>query len=216
VNLVSGYLRVSDGDVDRLRGAIANQCYAAQRIEGCEQYNFAVDVLDLDLLWVSEVWSDPDAMALHLVSDHMVEFNIGMRRAKVMRAEVDAFDPDGTVRRLINVGTDLKSKRTENMIIVMGHATFEEGEIDRLQSEMETQIAATRAEEGCELYVFARDVLEPDTLRITERWRDRAALDAHFETPHMIAFNAVIGAAKLIEISVKAYENGGARTLMGE
>lgn len=97
------------------------------------------------------------------------------------------------------------------MIIVMGHAKLAAGEIDRLGAEMEAQIKATRAEDGCLAYSFSRDVLDPDTLIITERWRDNAAIAAHFASPHMAAFNAALAKAKLLEVSVKAYELGTPR-----
>ena len=58
-------------------------------------------------------------------------------------------------------------------------------------------------------------LLDPDTLIITERWRDNAAIAAHFASPHMAAFNAALAKAKLLEVSVKAYENGEERVLMG-
>jgi quinol monooxygenase YgiN len=102
------------------------------------------------------------------------------------------------------------------MIIVMGQTKLAAGEIDRLKDDIAAQIAATEAEEGCYLYCFARDVLDPDTLIISERWRDQAALDAHFQSPHMVTFNTVLGAAKMLDISVKAFENGVARTLIGQ
>jgi quinol monooxygenase YgiN len=102
------------------------------------------------------------------------------------------------------------------MIVVMGHAKMGAGEIDRLSDAMATQIAATRAEDGCLHYGFSRDVLDPDTMIISERWRDNDAIAAHFASPHMAAFNAVLGSAKVLEVSVKAYENGEVRTLIGE
>ncbi len=101
------------------------------------------------------------------------------------------------------------------MIIVMGHAKLGAGEIDRLGAEMKAQITATRAEDGCLHYGFSRDVLDPDTLVISERWRDNDALAAHFASPHMAAFNKVLGSAKVLEVSVKAYENGEERSLTG-
>ena len=101
------------------------------------------------------------------------------------------------------------------MIIVMGHAKLGPGEIDRLGDAMATQIAATLAEDGCLHYGYSRDVLEPDTMIISERWRDNDAITAHFASPHMAAFNAVLASAKVFEVSVKAYENGEVRTLMG-
>jgi quinol monooxygenase YgiN len=102
------------------------------------------------------------------------------------------------------------------MVIVMGTAKFAPGELDRIASDMTAQIAATRAEDGCESYVFARDVLDPDTLQISERWRDSAAIDAHFKSAHMAAFSAVMNGAQVLSISVKSYDGDTVRTLIGE
>ena len=100
------------------------------------------------------------------------------------------------------------------MVIVMGHARFAPGELDRLMPEVKVQLKATRAEDGCELYVFARDVLDPDLLYISERWRDHPAIAAHFASPHMAAFNNALATAKVEELSVKAYDADGERVLM--
>ena len=81
---------------------------------------------------------------------------------------------------------------------------------------MRAQLTATRAEDGCEHYGYSRDVLDPDLLVISERWRDQAAIDAHFRSPHMAAFNKALGSAKVLDISVKAYENDEVRTLIGK
>jgi quinol monooxygenase YgiN len=101
------------------------------------------------------------------------------------------------------------------MIIVMGHARMAPGEIDRLTDAMAKQVAATNAEDGCEHYSFARDVTDPDRLIVSERWRDQAAIDGHFKSPHMAEFNAALGSAKVLELSIKAYDNGNVRVLMG-
>ena len=102
------------------------------------------------------------------------------------------------------------------MILVMGHVTFAAGEIDRLTDAMQTQVAATNAEDGCLHYSFARDVSAPDTIRISERWRDQDALTAHSRSAHMATFNGVMGSAKVLDISVKAYADGQVTTLIGE
>lgn len=100
------------------------------------------------------------------------------------------------------------------MIIVMGHVKMGAGEIDRLGAEMKAQIEATRAEPGCLAYGFSRDVLDPDTLIISERWRDNDALSGHMKTPHMQVFNGVLAGTKILSVSIKAFENGEERTLM--
>jgi quinol monooxygenase YgiN len=77
-------------------------------------------------------------------------------------------------------------------------------------------MAATHAEDGCELYVFSRDVTNPDCLLISERWRDGDALAAHSKSPHMAVFNRAIGTAKIESVSVKAYDVSGVRNLIGD
>lgn len=91
------------------------------------------------------------------------------------------------------------------MIILQGHARFASGTLDDYRAAMATMIAETRAEDGCELYAFAVDVLDPDLLHITERWRDADALKAHGESAHMAAFQQTIAAAAPQELSVLAF-----------
>jgi quinol monooxygenase YgiN len=102
------------------------------------------------------------------------------------------------------------------MIIVMGTVRMDPADIDRLSDAMATQMAATMAEDGCELYAFSRNVTDPGLLHISEHWRDNDALTAHFKAPHMATFNAAIATANVTAMSIKAYEAGNVRTLMGE
>ncbi|HYJ30204.1 MAG TPA: putative quinol monooxygenase [Allosphingosinicella sp.] len=102
------------------------------------------------------------------------------------------------------------------MIIVTGTARFGEGEIERLRADFAANIAATRAEDGCEHYAYAVDVSEPNLLHITERWRDEAAIDAHMGSPHMARFMAVLGEAKIEALSIKMYRSEFLKTLLGE
>jgi quinol monooxygenase YgiN len=102
------------------------------------------------------------------------------------------------------------------MIVVMGTIELTAGDIDRLTGDIAKQMAATQAEDGCEQYIFSRDVTNPDTLLISEHWRDNDALTAHFKMPHMAEFNKVLGSATIKKISVKAYEVANVRVLMGE
>ena len=103
------------------------------------------------------------------------------------------------------------------MIIVMGHAKFSAGEIERLHKAIQTQLSTTNAEDGCELYSFAQDCTDSNRLVVSERWRDQAAIDAHFQTPHMMAFNELLGKAQVLELSIKSYDlgTGEIKQLMG-
>jgi quinol monooxygenase YgiN len=215
VLLVMGYMRVRSNDIARLQGPIARQTAAVREFHGCEHYAFGIDLLEPDLLRITERWRTRTAQSAHLIGDHMVEFNIGMRAANVVATEVESYE-NGMVRRLLQIpATSFRPEREEKaMVIVMGRVKLGAGEIDRLRGDMETQIRATRAEDGCLLYAFSRDVIDPDVLHISERWRDPAALDAHFATPTMAAFNAVLGTAKIESLLVTAYDSAGERVLM--
>src|SRR5687768_8414518 len=102
------------------------------------------------------------------------------------------------------------------MIIVNGTVRFGAGEIDRLRGAMQSNVEATRAEEGCEHYAYAVDIADPNLLHVAERWRDDEAIEAHMTSPHMGAFMAEIGASKVEAISIKAYEARFLRNVLGE
>jgi quinol monooxygenase YgiN len=107
-------------------------------------------------------------------------------------------------------------KPEENiMIIVTGKGRMGPGELDRLQGEMAAMMAATHQEDGCIQYDFSRSMADPDVMLISERWRDQAALDAHFKTPHMATFNAAMGDAQVLELKVVSYEAADERVLIG-
>ena len=100
------------------------------------------------------------------------------------------------------------------MIICMGHIRFGDGAIDQLKAAMERQLLLTRAEDGCEHYSYSIDVLDPDLLLINERWRDDDSMMVHVETARASEFAELVEPL-IKEISIKAYENGKVRTLIG-
>jgi quinol monooxygenase YgiN len=101
------------------------------------------------------------------------------------------------------------------MIVVLGFMKAAPGEADRLHDAMTAMMTESEKEEGCIRYVFSCMAGDPDSLVLTEIWRDQEALDAHFHTPHMAAFNAAVAGAKLSDVSVKQYEIASVKTLMG-
>jgi quinol monooxygenase YgiN len=78
------------------------------------------------------------------------------------------------------------------MLIVLAKAKVGEGAMAAARAAIADMVAASNAEEGCIAYAFTQDVLDPSVLHIVEKWRDEAALAAHFATPHMAAFGAAI------------------------
>lgn len=102
------------------------------------------------------------------------------------------------------------------MIIVQGYIKFADGDIERLQDAMKAQLEATNAEDGCILYAFSRDVVDPSVIRISERWRDSEAIAAHGATPHMKTFNKAVAGATVLDISIKSWDGANEKTLIGK
>lgn len=49
-------------------------------------------------------------------------------------------------------------------------------------------VEETRQEDGCISYDLHQDVMDKSKLVFVERWRDMAALKAHFTAPHLLAW----------------------------
>lgn len=92
------------------------------------------------------------------------------------------------------------------MILVIGTVRLAEGAFEKLLPAAKTMMEATRKEDGCIQYLYTQDLIEADVFHVTEKWRDRPALAAHFETPHMQVWRAAIGEVGLLERDLRAFE----------
>ncbi|MEQ1618875.1 MAG: putative quinol monooxygenase [Terricaulis sp.] len=100
------------------------------------------------------------------------------------------------------------------MIFVEGYVRLPPGALEQFMPAAEAQIRASRQETGCLDYAYARDLLEPNTLRIAERWQDEAALEAHFQTAHTAAFNQALASLAMEAASVHIYAGAHRRALI--
>jgi quinol monooxygenase YgiN len=100
------------------------------------------------------------------------------------------------------------------MIIVEGYVRMEHaGDFEKVRAAAEAQIAASQAEEGCIDYTYALDVLNPQIMRVLERWQSWDALETHFKAPHMEAWREVLAGVKFLERSLRAHEVAQTRDL---
>jgi quinol monooxygenase YgiN len=82
--------------------------------------------------------------------------------------------------------------------------------VERFRQVSESLIAGSRAEEGCISYSMYESATENNKFFFFEEWKDQAAVDAHFATPHFKDFGKLldeIGAGpavvKILEVSVE-------------
>ncbi|GAA4049080.1 putative quinol monooxygenase [Parerythrobacter jejuensis] len=76
------------------------------------------------------------------------------------------------------------------MLIILGTVRLPPENLYEARAAMQEMIEESRAEEGCVTYSYAEDVIEPGLVRVTEIWRDREALDAHFASDHLAEWRA--------------------------
>lgn len=93
------------------------------------------------------------------------------------------------------------------MILVIGTFRLPASSFEAAGPLMASVIAATRAEDGCLTYAYARDVLDAGLVHVTEKWRDRAALEAHFQTPHMAALLEGLKALAVSDFDFRTFES---------
>ncbi len=98
-------------------------------------------------------------------------------------------------------------------LIVAGTVRVPPENLDGLRPHMTAMMAASRAEDGCLAYGYAEDVTRPDLIHVFEVWRDQAALDAHFKTPHMAEWRAVWPSFGVSDRRLIAYEVASQREL---
>lgn len=99
------------------------------------------------------------------------------------------------------------------MILVTGHFRVSPDKVESLRPHMRAVLEATRNEDGCILYAYGEDVLDPGMIRIVERWRDWPSLEAHGKAPHIAAWSTAVRAAGVLSREVTAHAAGEERSL---
>ena len=68
-------------------------------------------------------------------------------------------------------------------------------------------LRTTAEQDGCTYYVFAEDLTDPNTIHLTEGWRDQAAIDAHLADEHFLtAVAAVLRDVRIIDYQAEYYD----------
>jgi len=74
------------------------------------------------------------------------------------------------------------------MIYLIATLEIKPGSLPDIMAAVTPCIEATRKEAGCISYDLVHSLTDENTLMFVERWKDKAALDAHFQEPHLIAW----------------------------
>lgn len=88
---------------------------------------------------------------------------------------------------------------------VIAHARAKDGRQAEVQEVFEGLVDPTRAEEGCIGYELLSSLDDELAFTFVEEWRDRAALGAHLESPHVRAANARLPELLDGEVDLRTY-----------
>lgn len=78
------------------------------------------------------------------------------------------------------------------MIYLISTAHLKPGTREKCLAPARVCIEASRKDPGCIAYDLNLSVSDPNRMVFIEVWESRAALDAHFQTPHFRAWRAAI------------------------
>ena len=73
----------------------------------------------------------------------------------------------------------------ESKVTVIARIRAKADRVQRVEEELRKLLAPTRAENGCINFDMHQGVTDPSQFLFHENWTSKAALEAHFETPHI-------------------------------
>ena len=89
---VIGQVRVPAGAIDRARPAMRAMLEATRAEEGCISYAFAQDVIDPDLVRISEVWESRAHLSAHFATPHMASWRAALGAIGTSDRQVTAYE----------------------------------------------------------------------------------------------------------------------------
>ncbi|MGZ8283156.1 MAG: putative quinol monooxygenase [Allosphingosinicella sp.] len=88
--IVTGAVKFGNGEIERLRSALVRNVEASRKESGCEAYAYAIDLVDPNLLRITEMWHDENALDAH--TKNMAELMKPLEGAKIEAMSVTAYE----------------------------------------------------------------------------------------------------------------------------
>lgn len=90
--LIKGYFRMAKGAVPKIEAAMRAQVAACRAEEGCIDYAFSVDVMEPDVVRVSEAWENWDALKAHGKQPHMATWRAAQAEAGLEERSITGYE----------------------------------------------------------------------------------------------------------------------------
>jgi quinol monooxygenase YgiN len=99
-------------------------------------------------------------------------------------------------------------------IIVTGTIDLDPAKRDGFIAAANEMMAATRAEEGNEVYAFSADLSDQGRFYVAEQWASQEVMDTHMATPHMAGFMGAMGEFGVTGASLTKWDGATPSKLM--
>jgi quinol monooxygenase YgiN len=92
------------------------------------------------------------------------------------------------------------------VIVVHAEIYAQVPQLEAVREAMLTAQTAAREQDGCISFAFAESLEEPGRFLAVERWRDAAALEAHFASDSYREYVAAVGPRLVRDSEVSAFD----------
>lgn len=99
------------------------------------------------------------------------------------------------------------------MIILIARFRTESTNRDKMIELAGSMITPSNNEDGCIRYEFFQDPFDPGLFIFCEKWKNREALENHFQLPHFINFDQKVHELLTEKENVRLYEVSGEETI---
>jgi quinol monooxygenase YgiN len=91
------------------------------------------------------------------------------------------------------------------MLVVAGFIRIAPGYRQAAVAAAKAAMEGTRPERGCISYTFSADLEDESLFYVFEEWKNQAALDEHFQQPHMVDFQKSLATLGVIDMQIRRY-----------
>ena len=99
-------------------------------------------------------------------------------------------------------------------IIVTGTIDLDPAKRDAAIEAFNEVMTATRAEDGCEHYVFSADITDAGRFYVSEQWASEDAMTSHMASAHLASFMGKMGGFGVTGASLTKWTGAAAEKLM--
>ncbi|KIQ07666.1 monooxygenase [Curtobacterium sp. MCBA15_007] len=99
------------------------------------------------------------------------------------------------------------TKHTPTSKVISAYYTVHPEDRQTFNDAVIPHLSTTAQQDGCTYYVFAEDLTDPNTIHLTEGWRDQDAIDAHMTDERFLkAASAVLKNVRIIDYQAEYYD----------